>query len=55
MEQKESIKIESRVVIHLIMEFFLVVLALGTITGHASANDNGFVNYDWKLATPDHI
>lgn len=55
MEQKESIKIESRVVIHLIMEFFLVVLALGTITEYACAVDNGFVNYDWKLETTDHI
>ena len=55
MEQKEPIKIESRVVIRWIMEFFLVVLALGTITGYASAVDNGFVNYDWRLEMIDHI
>ena len=55
MEQKEPIKIESRVVIRWIMEFFLVVLALGTITGYASAVDSGFVNYDWRLETTDHI
>jgi hypothetical protein len=46
MEQKEPIKIESRVVIRWMMEFFLVILALGTITGYASVVDNGFVNYD---------
>jgi hypothetical protein len=39
MEQKEPIKIESRIVIRRIMEFFLVVLALGTIIEHASADN----------------
>jgi tetratricopeptide (TPR) repeat protein len=55
MEQKEPIKIEYCGKIRWIMELFLVVLALSTTIGHASANDNGFVNYDWKIESTDHI
>lgn len=39
MEQKEPIKIESRGVIHWIMKLFLLVLALSTIIGPASADN----------------
>ena len=33
----------------------LAILSASTIIGYAYTNDNGYVNYDWKLETTDHI
>jgi hypothetical protein len=33
----------------------LVILSASTIIGYAYTNDNGYVNYDWKMESTDHI